>query len=95
MILTRKSARNGLAAMPSIDPEIGVGGQQDWIVARFGHSHEAGVREAHWDIGIFVEQFEHGICVVAKTEGTCDGTATNELGQIFVSTRAEQVEGLR
>jgi hypothetical protein len=62
----RQHARNDLPAVPPIDAEICVRSQQHGFVQRLGHADEAGIRETHRHVGIFLQQLEHGIHVVAE-----------------------------
>jgi len=45
--------------MPPVDSKIGIRRQHHGIVHNLGHLNEAGIREAHWHLGVFLQQPEH------------------------------------
>jgi hypothetical protein len=50
--------------MASIDAEVGISGKKARVGQDFGHSHEAGVCQAHGHIGVFLQQLQHGFHVI-------------------------------
>ena len=51
--------RNHLPAMPAIDAEVGIGGENDRVGKRFGHAHKAGVGQAHGHVCVFLQELEY------------------------------------
>src|SRR6185295_4431996 len=43
----RQHTGDNLSAVPSVDPEVGIGGEDNGVGEYLGHTHEAGVRQAH------------------------------------------------
>jgi len=64
--------------MAAIDTEVGVSGKYEGIGKRFGHTHEAGIGEAHRHIGVFLQQPQHGFRVIVKIEIHERGTALKQ-----------------
>jgi hypothetical protein len=60
--------------MTAIDTEVRVSGEYEGIGQCFGHTHEAGVGEAHGHIGIFLQQLQHSFQVIVQVE-TCEHSA--------------------
>jgi hypothetical protein len=50
---------NYLPAVPAIDAEIGIGGENDRIRKSFRHTHKAGVGETHGQLYVFLQEFEY------------------------------------
>ena len=84
---------NNLSAMAAIDAEVGISGKQERIGQCFGHTHKAGVGEAHGQVGVFLQQPQHGFRVVVKIEIHEHGTALKQSAERRGSTSTEKVEG--
>ena len=75
---TRQHTRNSLPAMPPVDAEITVGGQQHRIVQRLRHADKAGIRETHRHVGIFLQEPEYGVHVVGETKAADESAAVKQ-----------------
>ena len=51
-----RMAGNNLSAMSAIDAEVRISGKYEGIGKCFGHTHEAGIGEAHGNISVFLQQ---------------------------------------
>jgi hypothetical protein len=59
----------------------------------FGHTHEAGIGEAHGHVGVFLQQSKHGLHVFVKIEICANGTALKQSTERWGPSRAEKVKG--
>lgn len=67
--------------MPTVNLEVGIGGEKDGIGENFGHSHEASIREAHRHVRVFLHQLQDFVGVFTEMEGADDSSATQQRGQ--------------
>ena len=79
--------------MAAIDTEVGVSGKYEGIGKCFGHTHEAGIGQAHRHIGVFLQQPQHLFRVIVKIEIHERGTASKQSAERRGPTPAEKVEG--
>src|SRR5262245_50841894 len=54
-------ARYDLAAVTAVDAEVGVGGEKNGVWKRFGHAHQAGIRETHGYVRILLDECENRV----------------------------------
>ena len=84
--------------MTAVDAEVGVGGENDGISKRFGHAHQARVGEAHWHVGILVQELQHRLELVAEVEardqGACLSSPRRTSAGGHGSPRSNTVEAL-
>ena len=80
--------------MPAIDAEVRICCEDHRIGKRFGHSHKAGIGEAHRHIRVFLQELKHWLHVVVQMESGNEGTAANQSGDSGHPARTEKVDGL-
>ena len=80
--------------MAAIDAEIGIRGKYDGIGKCFGHTHQAGIGEAHGHIGVFLQQFQHGFHIVVEVEIHEHSTALKQSTERRSPAPAKKVESL-
>ena len=79
--------------MAPIDAEVGIRGKYNGIGKCFGHTHESGIGEAHGDIAVFLQQFQHSFHIIGKIEICEHGAALKQSTKPRGSARVEKVEG--
>jgi hypothetical protein len=52
---SRQDTGNHLPAVPAVDTEVGIRCENHRIRDCLGHSHQAGIRQTHWNIGVFLQ----------------------------------------
>jgi hypothetical protein len=65
----RCHAGNDLAAMATVNSKTLVGCDDDGLRKRFGHANQARIGEAHWNVGIFLDQLHDWLYVFGNGEG--------------------------
>src|SRR2546430_2612383 len=88
------NAGNVLPAVAAIDPKIGIGRQDDWLRIRLGHTNEAGVCDAHWNVRVLLHEPEHRLQFAGQPEGYDQGSASQESHERWAATDSEQVNRL-
>jgi hypothetical protein len=83
---------NNLSTMAAIDAEIGIRGKHHGIGKCFGHTHEAGIGEAHGNISVFPQQPQHGFHIIVKIEIYEQCTALQQSAERRCPTPAKKVE---
>ena len=83
---------NNLSAMAAINAEIGIRGKYNGIGKCFGHTHQAGIGEAHGHIGVFLQQFQHGFHIVVEVEIHEHSTALKQSAECRGPTPTNKVE---
>ena len=81
--------------MSPINSEILIGCQDYWISKRFGHANEAGIRQTHGNVGIFLHQLRDWLQVVGKLEGNNQRMAAKQRPETRGATLSEKVVCLR
>ncbi len=81
--------------MPAIDAEVGICCEDHRIGKRFGHSHKAGIGEAHGRVRVFLQELKHWLDVVVQVESGNQGTAANQPSDSGHPASTEKVYGLR
>ena len=84
-----------MAAVTPINPEIGVGREQNRIGEGFGHSDQARIREAHRNIRVFIHQPQDRLRVLVETKGGSQRTAAEEEAQGADALTSEEMERFR
>ena len=64
--------------MATIDSEIPVGGQDNRISKRFGHTNQASIGEAHRNVGVFLDKLSHWLYAFGNLEGDDKGPASKQ-----------------
>jgi hypothetical protein len=81
--------------MPTVNLEVGIGGEKNGIGENFGHSHEASIREAHRHVRVFLHQLQDFLGVLTEMESADDNSATQQRGEGRTAATPEQVKCLR
>jgi len=80
--------------MAAIDSEILVRCQDDGISEDFSHTNKAGIRKAHGNVGIFLDQFRDWLQVFRELEGDDEGTSTKQCANRWSATLPQEVVSL-
>jgi len=80
--------------VPTVNPEIVVGRQDDGISKRFGHANEASIGEAHWNVGILLDELHDWLDVCGKFEGDGESAPAKQGTEIGCAAASKKVEGL-
>ena len=67
----RQRARDHLPTVPTINAEVSIGAEDDWVGVCLRHADEAGVCKAHRHVSIFSHQQQHRRLFSAQIE--CQG----------------------
>jgi len=81
--------------MPAIDAEVRICCEDHRIGKRFGHSHKAGIGEAHGHVRVFLQELKHWLDVAIQVEGGNQGTAADQRRDSGHSASTEKVDRLR
>ena len=92
------SRGNDPAAEAAGDFEIGVGGEKEWIGQNFRETDQTGVGDAHWNVGVFVQEIEdrdegflmeRGNPESSATAGKAEGGAAIGSEEVVASERTD------
>jgi len=81
--------------MATVNSEIGIGRQDKRVRERFGHSHKAGVSEAHGNVCVLLHELQHRLEILRQLEPNEHRAAAKERTQSRHPVRAEQMESFR
>src|SRR5712692_5751932 len=86
--LARHHAGNDSTAVPSIDAEVRVGGENDRIGERLCHPNKAGIGETHRQVGIFLHEPQYVLHLLAQMESRHDCAAAEQRSEPVGAARA-------
>jgi len=84
-------AGDDLAAVAAVKTEIRVGGEEERIGEGFRHANEAGVGEAHGNVGVFLDEPTDRLDIFRKMERDDKGTAAKHGANAGVAAITQQV----
>lgn len=91
--ISRHQARDNVAAVAAVEFEVAVSGDDNRLGQYFGHADEAGVCEAHGDVGVFVHEREHGNEFLSQIEEKLEAAAPQHFLDGWRAFRSDQVQG--
>jgi hypothetical protein len=87
----RHRRRDHLPAVPAADRENPIGREHRHVRLDLGHSHDAGIGDAGWNVAVFAHEIQDGIELNTQVESDLQRTSAQQLGNLVGTGLAEEV----